>query len=166
MESLVQRPRWVAQGSEFHEREEQLWQRRDLSRFQLKQGKRYYNLSIRDEGLSMHGIADMVIETEQQVFAIEFKLTASAKKRGDVLQLVAYAMLLEKHFDKKSSIGFLVGQGRVLHRIAIDKSKRMAINQILINIQAMLKFGLKPDSSATANQCCNCEYLNYCNDRL
>lgn len=36
----VSYPAWVKQGEDFHKREEELWRRRNLSRFKLDQGKK------------------------------------------------------------------------------------------------------------------------------
>ena len=166
MEVAVRRPTWVKQGEDFHRREEKLWQRRNLSRFKLASGKTHHNLAMQDTGLGLHGIVDMAIETDEAVYAVEFKLSASSKKRGDVLQLSAYAMLLERHFSKPSTVGFLAGRGKVLHEVRIDREKRQGVLAIADDIRQMLDRGIKPDSSATVAQCCICEYVNFCNDRL
>ena len=166
METAVQHPAWVKQGEDFHRLEEKLWQRRNLSRFKLTSGETYYNLAMQDTGLGLHGIVDMAIETDEAVYAVEFKLSANNKKRGDVLQLSAYAMLLEQHFSKPGTVGFLVGRGKVLHEIRIDQEKRQGVLAMANDIRQMLDRGTKPDSSATVVQCCTCEYVNFCNDRL
>ena len=70
---------------------------------------------MRNEDLGLHGIVDMAVETDAAVYAVEFKLSVNNKKRGDILQLVAYAMLLEKHFSKPSPVGFLAGKDKVLY---------------------------------------------------
>lgn len=159
-------PPWVEQGEHFHRKEEKLWQRRNLSRFNLKKGKTYHNLMIQSDELGLHGIADMAIETDHAVYVVEFKLSANNKKRGDQLQLAAYAMLLEKHFSKPGPVGFLVGKGKVLHTIHIDSEKREAVMDVANQIRKILQRGLKPETSATVAQCCICEYVNFCNDRL
>ena len=166
-EFKVMYPTWISQGEDFHKLEEQLWQRRNLSRFGLKEGKIYHNLAVKSKNrLGMHGIVDMAIETNESVYAIEFKISASNKKRGDQLQLVAYAMLLEERFSKPSNVGFLIGKGKILHTINIDQEKRTAVMEILDEINKMLIRGSKPDSDASIYQCCSCEYVNFCNDRL
>lgn len=162
----VEYPTWVRQGEDFHQLEEKLWNRRNLSRFDLESGKLHHNLTVKDDELGLHGIVDMAIETGEAVYAVEFKISASSKKRGDRLQLVAYSMLLEKHFSKPSPVGFLVGKGKVLHTIDIDKNQRQQVLDVVSKMRQMLSKGLKPRSSATVVQCCACEYLNFCNDRL
>ena len=160
------RPIWVKQGSDFHQIEKTLWNRRNLSRFHLQKGKVHHNLSLRDNDLGLHGIVDMAIETDTAVYGVEFKLSARVKKRGDQLQLSAYAMLLEKYFSKPSECGFLVGTKKAVHVVNVDQDKRHSVIEISNKIRQMLKRGLKPSSSAGLAQCCNCEYVNFCNDRL
>ena len=160
------RPAWVKQGESFHQTEKKLWQRRNLSRFNLENGKTHYNLPLKDSKLGLHGVVDMAIETKTSVYAVEFKLSVNKKKRGDLLQLSAYAMLLEKHFSKPSPVGFLSGRGKNLWTIYIDADKREAVRNMLAQIRQMLRQGLKPASSASLSQCCVCEYVNFCNDRF
>ena len=162
----VERPRWVEQGESFHRREELLWKRRNLSRFKLQEGEKHYDLPLASARLALHGVVDMAIATADAVYAVEFKLSASNKKRGDILQLVAYGMLLEEHFGKPCKVGFLVGQGRVLHQVAVDAERRAQVARVAGEIRQTLQRGAKPESSATVVQCCNCEFLNYCNDRI
>ena len=166
IDTIIHRPSWVKQGSDFHEKEQRLWQRRNLSRFQLDKGKTYHNLVLKSEGLSFHGIVDMAVETSDAVYAVEFKLSTKTAKRKDWLQLTAYAMLLEKQFSKPSPFGFITGQGSALYKIDINQQKRQGVIEIIDSIREMLKKGIKPESSATAVQCCACEYINFCNDRL
>ncbi len=161
-----QRPLWVKQGTEFHQMEGKLWNRRNLSRFGLQEGKTYHNLKLEDKTLGLHGVVDMAIETDAHVYAAEFKLSANNKKRGDQLQLVAYAMLLEKYFSKPSPAGFLVGRGKILHVVEMNAEKRKSVRDVCGQVRAMLSKGLKPASSATLAQCSVCEYVNFCNDRL
>ncbi len=164
--SRVVHPSWVKQGEIFHEEESLLWQRRNLSRFNLKEGKKYHNLSIQSPNLGLHGIADMVIETDDTVYAVEFKLSTNNKKRGDVLQLVAYAMLIQQYFEKPSPMGFLIGKNKILHQIVIDQEKCEQVKIIVREIRIMMEKGQKPESSAFLTQCSACEYVNFCNDRL
>lgn len=161
------RPAWVNQGERFHQLEEKLWKRRNLSRFHLERGKIFHNLKMDDKKLGLHGVADMAIETETAVYPVEFKLSAKeGKKQGNQLQLTAYALLLEKHFAKPSPVGFITGKGKVLRIVKFDQEKRQALIKATEQIRQMLKKGLKPESDAGVAQCCACEYVNFCNDRL
>ncbi len=163
---VVNYPIWVKQGEDFHQIEEKLWQRRNLSRFGLMEGKKFHNLAIQDRESGFHGVVDMAIETNDFVYPVEFKISASRNKRGDILQLVVYAMLLEYYFSKSCQHGFLVGSGKSLHIIEMNGDKRREAFQIADEIRAMLMRGVKPDSNATIHKCSTCEYVNFCNDRL
>ena len=162
----IHRPTWVKQGKDFHQSEEKLWQRRNLSRFGLQKGKKHYNFLMKSEDLKLHGIADMIIETHNAVYPIEFKISANNKKRGDILQLAAYGMLAEMYFKKSVSLGFLVGKGKILYEVSIDENIRQQVLITRKEIHTMLERGRKPDSSASLIQCSACEYVNFCNDRL
>ena len=163
---VVHRPSWVKQGESFHNKERELWKRRNLSRFNLQEGKVYHNLLLKSEKFFFHGIVDMAIECSDAVYPVEFKLSTKVAKRKDWLQLTAYAMLLEDKFSKPCHFGFLTGKGNILCKIKIDKKKRQEVLEVVNKINEMLEKGVKPDSSATAVQCCACEYINFCNDRF
>ena len=166
MRMSVHRPVWVKQGEDFHQLEEKLWQRRNLSCFDLQQGKKHYRLAMQSEKLGLHGIADLVIETNEAVYPVEFKLSASNKKRGDVLQLIAYGMLARQHFQKPVSVAFLVGRGRLLYKIAVNEAQCQQVMTVTQHICRMLEKARKPETSASLVQCGACEYVNFCNDRL
>ena len=104
--------------------QEKLWKQRNLSRFNLDTGTLHHNLALKSDPMGIHGIVDMAIETDELVHAVEFKLSAQQIKRKDMLQLSAYAMLLEEYFSKPSPVGFLSGQGKILHVINIDYRQR------------------------------------------
>ena len=82
-------PTWVQQGENFHQEQARLWQRRNLSRFALDDGKIQLEKHGASNKYSIHGIADMVIETENEDYPVEFKLTSSKQKKGAIQQLVA-----------------------------------------------------------------------------
>ncbi len=162
----VSYPHWVKQGERFHEEEAKLWLRRNLSRFHLKDGKVHLGLSAGSTIHQIHGIADMVIETADAVFPVEFKLANSVHKRGGIMQLVAYGMILEEAFAKKCQFGFLTEGKKKNSRVMIREGKRREVILHVHQIKEMLKKGVKPDSSATVYQCMGCEYRNHCNDRV
>ncbi len=166
LELKVETPGWVKQGTKFHELEEKLWKRRDLSRFNLSEGTKHHNVNMRSDKLGLHGIADMVIETSDSIYPVEFKISTKNAQRGSVLQLASYAMLCEDHFGKKCEVGFLVGKGNILHKIFFDEDKREQVANVIKDIKKMFIHGNKPDSDASVTQCSACEYVNFCNDRL
>ena len=163
---VVKHPAWVKQGSSYHDMEALLWERRNLSRFGLREGIKHYDIAMGNEKLGLHGIADMVIETTNAVYPVEFKLSVGSKKRGDILQLVAYAMLAQAHFQKPCKLSFLVGKDGSTCCIEIDEDKIHQVSNAVADIKAMLLKGYKPESDASIAQCGICEYVNFCNDRF
>ncbi len=157
-------PLWSKQGGAYHQRETILFKRRNLSRFHLKEGIKHHNINLKNKTLRLHGISDLIIETPDRVFAVEYKLGKKVNS-GHIMQLLAYALLAEKHFSKQASHGFiLTGDGK-LKVVEIDNEKREKLKLIVDKIFKMLFDNHKPPSDATAHQCGQCEYLNYCNDR-
>jgi CRISPR-associated exonuclease Cas4 len=158
-------PTWVRQGEQFHEREARLWQRRNLTRFNITGGKIHLNVSAHSDMYGIHGIADMAVETDDSIIPVEFKLASSKQKKGGILQLAAYGILLGETLEKKCAYGFLAEGERILHKIDFTPLLKEEVFNKIYEIRKMINKGVKPDSSANMQQCSNCEYLNHCNDR-
>jgi len=160
------RPQWVKQGEDFHAKQEQVFKHRTLKRFDLEKAQQLFNVSVSDEQLQLHGIVDSVLVTKKEVFPIEFKLSGFKPTTGQILQITAYGMLLEKQFQLPCNTGFILfeqkGKTLPVKMTEINKHKVLKIRSEIIK---GLNEALMPYSSATASQCTQCEYLNYCNDR-
>ena len=157
-------PLWSKQGTSFHGREQLLFRRRNLTRFCLSEGKKRYNQSLKSDRLQLHGIADLLIETENSVHAVDFKCSRKVKL-GHRLQLCAYAMLAEEYIGKPAGRAFILTEENKTIGVIVDSELRNAVLRTRDQIIAMLNKGGKPPSSATVHQCTQCEYLNNCNDR-
>lgn len=158
-------PVWVRQGEQFHDEQAVLWQRRNFSRFHLEDGRMHQNFRGHSERYNLHGIADMLIETDDAVYPVEFKLDSSVKKKGAILQLTGYALIMEDVFQKSCNLGFLCEGEKLVHKVDITQDLK---DETLAKAQAirdMVGLGAKPDSAASLQQCSHCEYSNYCNDR-
>ncbi len=166
MDFPVTYPTWVKQGESFHKKEAHLWQRRNLSRFGLHEGKLFLEHPVKSQEFSIHGVADMIIETEKEVFPVEFKLGSSEKRKGGVLQLVAYGIMAQENLGKECKFGFLAHGPKNLQKIAMTEPLIKGVLEKTDEIRKMMNTGIKPDSPASESQCTNCEYLNYCNDRF
>ncbi|MDE5018560.1 PD-(D/E)XK nuclease family protein, partial [Francisella tularensis subsp. holarctica] len=62
-----------AQGEEFHKKVEQLEKRRSFIRYGLNNAIRHFNLSIKSHKYKLHGIVDCVIETDTNLYVVEYK---------------------------------------------------------------------------------------------
>ena len=157
-------PLWSKQGVNFHEREELLFKRRNLTRFNLKSGKKRYNQALKSNNLQLHGVVDFLIETERSIYTIDFKCSKSVRY-GHRLQLGAYAMLAEEYFGKSSEVGFILTENNKTVEVAINYKLRSSVIDTKNRIIEMLNKNMKPPTSATIYQCTQCEYINNCNDR-
>ncbi|MEW6536707.1 MAG: CRISPR-associated protein Cas4 [Candidatus Auribacterota bacterium] len=160
-------PLWVTQGSKYHIRQELLSKNRVLRKYNIDTAKRHYNFHMYSEYYGIYGYADLILESESEVFPIEFKTTFNPLNRGYLLQLVAYGLLSSIIFQKEFRTGFLVyGQkGRIKQ---IDKTDLLMeqLEKTIFQIHQVLQASVLPCSSASYLQCGQCEFLNYCNDRF
>lgn len=160
---------WVKQGMSYHQIQEILSKRRNLSRFGLTgEFKLSSEVRLYSERLKLHGICDGIIETNDTLFPLEYKLQEKlTKSTGAVIQLVAYAMLIEEKYNKKISCGFILyGSKGKTHEVLIDSITRKQVTTIINRIEQDCSMGLLPNTSASERQCSQCEFSNFCADRL
>ena len=158
-------PLWVEQGTRFHDKLELLWKRRRLSRFGLSEGVLHMQLAGQSERVNVYGIADMVIESVDSVYPVEFKLSAGQPNRASMLQLTAYGLIAEECFSKRCPMGFLTDDKEHVICIEFNNGLIGQLERVIGEMKIMFENGCKPDSSASLVQCANCEYYNHCNDR-
>jgi CRISPR-associated exonuclease Cas4 len=140
------KPLWVKQGEAYHKRQDMLSKRRNLSRFGLDKGIQHHNLSLRDEALGIHGICDLLIETDEAVYPLEFKLYGEKPRRGQIYQLAAYGMLAEKEMSKPCHQGFILyGQKGNTQSIILDDKIREDVSAVIRNMQRILECQTMPD---------------------
>ena len=160
------KPLWVKQGEDKHSQFNNLIKRRRFTKLGLEKGKRHFDISLTSYQLPFYGVADLVIETPNAVYPVDYK-TGNRIYRGQIMQMTAYCLLAEKVFSKPATHGiFLFGEkGKTIELIEITERLREDVISICKNIIDMLNMGMKPHSDASLPQCMQCEYLNYCNDR-
>ena len=160
------RPPWVRQGTDHHQRERMLQRRRRLSRYGLTEARLIEEPQLYAPDIGLHGRPDALLETENAVYPLEFKLGDSKPASGHLLQVAAYALLAESVRGKPSPAGFILygERGKTL-RVEMDTRMRGKVMKACANLKQALEKGLLPVSAASAAQCTQCEFLNYCNDR-
>lgn len=160
---------WVNQGKDYHERMQDLMKRRVLTHYGITETVSIkFNVALKSERLGLHGICDCVLFGEAQCYPIEFKLGKyNLRQRGTQVQLAAYALLCEEQFGLAVKQGFVINPRELKpHRIFIDIEQREYVKQIVSEIQNNCQKAIMPDSSASEAQCSQCEFLNFCGDRL
>lgn len=160
-------PLWVQQGQDYHARQERLTRDRTLKRFGLDKATRQFRVRLSSARLGLHGIADAVLETETEIFPVEFKTEFSEAGRGQVLQLTAYGLMAEEMQGKRFVAGFLLyGQKGKTRKVERTDALTGDVVRVLEAVRQNLAAARMPESSAATPQCGQCEYFNYCNDRF
>ena len=160
---------WVEQGIKFHEKTEMLQKRRNLSKLGITDKFSLENeINLNSDSLHMHGVCDSIIKTQNEIFPLEFKMQEHLlQHEGSELQLCAYAMLLEEQFCIDIQYGFILyGSKGKFRQVIFSKDKRDKIKSIISSIFRDCSGGFLPATASTEKQCSQCEFLNFCADRL
>ncbi len=157
---------WQEQGTRYHLQQTILNKRRNLSRYGYSSGILHQNVELAGSLLPCHGRCDAILETDEEIVPIEFKLQLHRFNRGQQLQLVAYGMLAQEKFNKPCNEGFLLyGNRGKTFRLEIKDELKSKVKQVVNEIFENLQRALMPTSPASEAQCSQCEYLNFCGDR-
>ena len=142
-----------------HQRIEQLLKRRDLTK--LTSGRSYRlktEVPLYSPDAPFHGICDAVLELEDGTYIpLEIKSGNASPHTGEIIQLCAYAVLLEQLHGGRIDIGFILYE---------TKSVRRKLDFCVEAIQRDAAKALVPQTSASDAQCTQCELMNFCADRL
>lgn len=158
---------WVAQGQQFHNRQDFLSRRRKLSRYGIENAEQLFDQAVQSFEPAMHGRIDLVLLNDETVHIVEFKLGEGKPTKGQVLQAAAYGMAAENSYGRKCP-AFFVSTGRKAkaHYYELTLSLRNEVKMKVDEINTSLSRVSLPHSPAKADvQCTSCEYLHYCNDR-
>ena len=94
-------------GAVQHEVLSVLERRRTLSRYGLDAGSRQFHIALHAESLGLSGVLDLLIETEDGAFPVEFKSTTQRLNLNAKYQLTAYALMVEECLGQSVSQGFI-----------------------------------------------------------
>jgi len=157
---------WQKQGLTYQKRQQMLTHRRKLSRFGLESGKVEFQVELKSKKLGLHGICDAVIFCNELICPIEFKMSSSKPSKGNKLQLVAYALLIEDVFNCEVKYGYILYGDQGNTEQIIIENWREKIQKSINNMRINLSKPILPPSGADEHQCGQCEFLNFCADRF
>lgn len=159
-------PLWVKQGESHHVKQTMLNRRRNLSRYGLENGRLIHDVHLSDAELGIHGVCDAIIETQDEDYPLEFKLYGQEPTRGQIFQLVAYGILCHRQRARAVTKSFMLyGSKGKTYEVRITPKLIGEVLETVSAMREMIESGYLPASPATAAQCGQCEYLNFCNDR-
>jgi CRISPR-associated exonuclease Cas4 len=163
---VEKKPTWKMEQGKIEEAEiDRLEQRRKLSGYRLAEGVRRFHFWLTSQRLGLNGKLDLLIDSPEGLFPVDFKWTTGRPHRNHVFQLCAYALLLQDHFERPVTRGFVylipVSDAVVfdLTNDLKDQTKTM-----LSEIRRMVEREEMPPATPVRNRCADCEYRNFCGD--
>lgn len=161
----------MAAGIQAQEKVTSLEKRRSLRAYDLIDGERHFNVSLRSERLGLSGQVDLVVESGEgearRLTPVDFKLSRQKPGRHFHLQLACYALLLEECWGAPVEAGYLYlipskesVRVEITHRLRRDVVKQVAEIRRLLLAEEM------PAPTSQRGSCVNCEFRRFCNDVL
>jgi len=162
-------------GLAAHQLAESKEKRRQLGSYGLEKGERRFNVPLYDPELGLSGELDMLIETEQELIAVDYKLAKQASSHFK-LQLMAYGCMLESSLrtqaarglpHKKVKRGFLyLLPSRKAVAVSFSSGLRQQFLSALKGMQQVVEREQMPAVTPKRRQCIDCEFRRFCNDIL
>lgn len=155
----------MEKGKDIQGEIERLEARRKLGRYGLSAGKRQFNCWITSNKWRLSGKLDLLIETESDLYPVDFKFTRGRPFKNHVFQLAGYALLLEDRYAREVNRGFvyLIPQGDAVV-FELGQGLKEECGLMLNEIRHMIQEERFPDAPAQRKKCADCEYQNYCRD--
>lgn len=160
---------WMKTGEVQHEKIEGLFSRRRFGGITNELPHRFdREVRLCDSDVGLHGICDIVMHFGDGAFPVEVKTgISSVMRKGNQIQLAAYAILLERKIGKCVDRGyFLDGMRNKLREVLITQELREGVEETRQAILRDCTAGSLPYSAASDAQCSQCEFLNFCADRF
>jgi CRISPR-associated exonuclease Cas4 len=153
------------QGKVAEDEIDKLEKRRKLQEYRLAEGHRRFHVWLSSEGLGLSGKLDLLIDSPEGLFPVDFKLTTGRPHKNHIAQLCAYALLLQDCYQREVTKGFVYlipNNDAVVFDLTAD---RKAETQGMIGeIRRMIEREQMPPPTSVRNRCTDCEYRNYCGD--
>ena len=84
-----------------------------------------------------------------------------------MLQVIGYGILLERRYNLEFKRGFIIYSNNIkFYPINVTKTLKDDFFKTIEKIKNIIDKGNLPFSSASENKCSQCEYLNFCDDRI
>jgi CRISPR-associated exonuclease Cas4 len=155
----------MQRGHRMEEEFARLEPRRVLSRYGFEEAVRHFGMQVTDDALNLTGKIDLILENRDQVGVVEFKASASGLAENWKIQLCAYGLLAERHFQRPCPVGFaLLSDKEELVEVELDDDLRQRVMQCLGGAQEVITKQGFPDRTPVRARCTQCEHRNFCGD--
>lgn len=161
----------MALGQEAQNQEEARAARRSLRRYKLDTGEYETNLYLASDKLGLRGRVDMVIKTNDnptktwELIPVDYKLSRREAGAHFKMQLLAYALLLEEHYNLPVQRGFLYAiPKRRATEVKFTTRLRNRLTKSLTTMTDLVQREQMPEPTAQRAKCITCEFRRFCND--
>ncbi len=160
-------PRQVSLGCDYHKLQNEMIKSRKFKKFHINFDDIINDKYFQSETLNICGKVDLAFLCKDEVIPIEFKYIDKKISYSHILQLIGYGLLLQKEYKKIFKQAFIIYSNNMkFHKIDINEKYIKDFFDVIRSIEKIVKNDILPNTSANKNQCIQCEYLNYCNDRF
>jgi CRISPR-associated exonuclease Cas4 len=155
----------MVHGNEAEAAIDRLEKRRKLTEFGLAEGRRRFHVWLASERLGLSGKLDLLIETAEERFPVDFKFSEAQVHSNHRVQLAAYALLLEERTDRPVEEGFvyLIPREEIV-AVPLSAELKAQVVELLAVIRTAIVRQVFPEPTAVPVRCENCEFANFCAD--
>ncbi|MCI0708665.1 MAG: CRISPR-associated protein Cas4 [Chloroflexi bacterium] len=151
-------------GIAVHDDEPKRSLRRKLSDVPGDVLNRHFDFVVQSQSLHLSAKIDEVVETTEGRYPIDYKLARKAGYHFQV-QIAAYAMLLEEHFQTHVPTGYLyLIPARKTVEIDISSKLRSAVHRAIDRLHMISTLEHMPEPTQYRQRCSDCEFRRFCND--
>ena len=155
----------MEQGRVAQDAIEALEKRRRFREYGLSDGERHFGVWINSRELHLAGKLDLLIETPDACYPVDFKYTTGRPHRNHLYQLAGYALLVEEHFSKPVPAGFIfIIPDDVTFRFPMNEDLLAEVRNGLAVMQGSIMAEMIPSATPVRARCTDCEYRNFCAD--
>ena len=155
----------MERGKEIELRLDALESRRTLRRYRLTEGERRYHVWLSSDRLGLSGKLDLLIDTPDACYPVDFKYTRGRPRRNHVMQLGAYAVLVEDVMQRPAPAAFIYfAPSNQLVRLGVTDRLKELVRTQLREIRQMIREQMLPEPTPVRARCEECEFRNYCGD--
>jgi CRISPR-associated exonuclease Cas4 len=155
----------MQRGHEAQSAIESLERRRKLREYGLVEGRRHFGSLLFSKSLGLSGKLDLLIETDDACYPVDFKYTTGRPHHNHLLQLAGYSLLIAEHFSKPVPAGFIfVITDDATFRFAMTQQLRSEALSALASIHDTIEREAFPEPTPVRGRCYDCEYRNFCAD--
>jgi CRISPR-associated exonuclease Cas4 len=115
--------------------------------------------------LGLSGKLDILIETPEASYPVDFKDSDGPVRHNQRIQLAAYALLVEDVLGARCPAGFVYRvPAKDVVEVEIRESDRAQATAAVAGMRGAIAAEAIPNPTAVRNRCTACEYRNFCGD--